>query len=225
VHIELLASLQDQLERCAANSIMLGTSAYTAQWGRLIDFAAVAKNIPSCPRCKTKLLSGHNQKSCVSCANWNTDGTNGVSDFLPPRNYPQCKVPLTGKFPPLKLTYSTLKQAVYDAHNFYVNGNWTTNNVQSYLRVHGINNDVITEILECAENCKLFHEADDCNADEIIYLNKQREENPEMFEMWKFPSLWDHGVELFQHIDVVMHLLFLGIVKTCIQKVIQWTKL
>jgi hypothetical protein len=40
--------------------------------------------------------------------------------------------------------------------------------------------------------------------------------------MWKFPSLWDRGVDLQQHIDVAMHLIFLGVVKTCIQMVQEW---
>jgi hypothetical protein len=48
VYIELLASLQDQPERRNANHVMLGRSTYTAQWGLLLDFAAVASAIPGC---------------------------------------------------------------------------------------------------------------------------------------------------------------------------------
>jgi hypothetical protein len=39
---------------------------------------------------------------------------------------------------------------------------------------------------------------------------------------WKMPATWDRGITLSQHIDVPMHLLFLGIVKTCIQMVHEW---
>ena len=39
---------------------------------------------------------------------------------------------------------------------------------------------------------------------------------------WKMPATWDRGITLAQHIDVPMHLLFLGIVKTCIQMVHEW---
>ena len=39
---------------------------------------------------------------------------------------------------------------------------------------------------------------------------------------WKTPATWDRGITLQQHIDVPMHLLFLGVVKTCIQMVHEW---
>lgn len=42
--------------------------------------------------------------------------------------------------------------------------------------------------------------------------------------VWKFPPQWVRGVELHQHIEVIMHLLFLGVVKTSLQMVQEWTK-
>jgi hypothetical protein len=39
---------------------------------------------------------------------------------------------------------------------------------------------------------------------------------------WKYPAAWERGITLSQHIDVPMHLIFLGIVKTCIQLVHDW---
>jgi hypothetical protein len=39
---------------------------------------------------------------------------------------------------------------------------------------------------------------------------------------WKYPATWQRGITLSQHIDVPMHLIFLGIVKTCIQLVHDW---
>lgn len=225
VYVELLVSLQDQPERRAANSLMLGSSTYTAQWGKALDFAQVAKQVPSCNACNDTLLAGNDQDFCQNCANWDTFVNNGLLDFYPPKHFPHSKVPSSGKLSPLRLTYTALKQAVFDAHNSYVSGQWNANNVHSYLRVHGINNDAVTEILKCAENCKLLTDADMGDTEENIDLMMELEEHPETFVMWKFPSLWERGVELHQHIDVVMHLLFLGIVKTCIQKVLQWTKL
>jgi hypothetical protein len=43
-----------------------------------------------------------------------------------------------------------------------------------------------------------------------------------MFERWKFPAVWCRGVDLQQHIDVAMHLLFLGIVKTVMLQIQEW---
>jgi hypothetical protein len=39
---------------------------------------------------------------------------------------------------------------------------------------------------------------------------------------WKHPPAWQRGITLLQHIDVPMHLIFLGVVKTCIQLVHDW---
>jgi len=43
--------------------------------------------------------------------------------------------------------------------------------------------------------------------------------------MWKFPALSVCGVQLHQHIDVAMHLIVLGVIKTKVQMVQEWTKM
>ena len=40
--------------------------------------------------------------------------------------------------------------------------------------------------------------------------------------MWEFPATWHQSAELRQHIDVAMHLIFLGIIKTCMQDLHDW---
>ena len=39
---------------------------------------------------------------------------------------------------------------------------------------------------------------------------------------WEHPALWTRGIELCQHIDVPMHLIFLGVLHTCVQMVHGW---
>ncbi len=47
--------------------------------------------------------------------------------------------------------------------------------------------------------------------------------NPRLFERVPFLALWDRGdVELTSHPDVIMHLLFLGVVKTTVHTVKKW---
>jgi hypothetical protein len=58
VYLELFASLQDQPERRSANYIMLGTSNFTAHWGLVLDFAAVALGVPVCSSCLRELMNG-----------------------------------------------------------------------------------------------------------------------------------------------------------------------
>ena len=47
-------------------------------------------------------------------------------------------------------------------------------------------------------------------------LQRLRTQDPSAFECWKFPALWNHSTMLSQHVDAIMHLLFLGVIKTTI---------
>jgi len=46
-----------------------------------------------------------------------------------------------------------------------------------------------------------------------------------MYDTWKGPALWHRGVPLSIHVDVPMHLLFLGVTKTVSKRVMEWTRL
>ena len=230
VYVELLASLQDQPERRKANYIMLGRSTYTAQWGLLLDFAAVAANIPGCKRCSNSLLLHHSQSSfqCDNCVNWNTDSNSHLLEFYPPNNYPQNLIPrISGKLSPQKMTYKLLKEAVEVAHNGVVLGGWKTSTMTDYLRVHGLNEEAIQNVKHRANNCKKYNAVicacnGDITAPSFDALHKEKKSDPSMFQMWECPSVWRRGVDLQQHIDVAMHLLFLGIVKTVMQQIQDW---
>jgi hypothetical protein len=234
VHLELFVSLQDQPERRSANYIMLGTSCYTARWGLALDFVAVASGIPACNNCLALMLRqtstvGEIPTQCGQCVNWDTDVNNGLLDFSPPEHYPVEQVPTSGKLSPKRLTYDVMMAAVERAHSGVVSRGWSFNNMKSYLRVHGLNAEAISAISECAMKCRSYKSLLDAAeggvvGPELAAMEEEREQRPELFRMWKFPSLWVRGVQLSQHIDVVMHLLFLGVIKTTIQKIQQWTK-
>ena len=38
---------------------------------------------------------------------------------------------------------------------------------------------------------------------------------PQKYEAWKGSPYWKSGIEMYYFVDVVMHLLFLGITKAC----------
>jgi hypothetical protein len=58
--------------------------------------------------------------------------------------------------------------------------------------------------------------------DEFAAINDLRVSNPSLFEMWPIPPLWKRGCDLRTHIDVPMHLLFLGTVKTVVRMIQAW---
>jgi hypothetical protein len=79
VHIEMLASLQDQPERHHANCIMLGSG----------HLSAISSCLPACHDCFHSLLHGTIMpRQCRSCVNWDFDKDSSLLDFPTPDNYP-----------------------------------------------------------------------------------------------------------------------------------------
>ncbi len=62
--------------------------------------------------------------------------------------------------------------------------------------------------------------------DNVVQLVSQDfSEHPEKYTVWKAPAIWTRGTDLVQSIDVIMHLLFLGVVKTVVISLDEWLKL
>ncbi|MFO0446392.1 MAG: hypothetical protein ACK51L_01875 [bacterium] len=182
VHLELLASLQDQPERRKANYIMLGRSSYTAQWGLALDFAALASGIPCCKHCMEKIIRDYtsNDAQCTQCAKWDTQVNSGLLDFTPPINYPTDLLPPSKKLSPKRITYETTMDTVATAHDGLVNNNWKVATLTDYLRVNGLNNEAVQSIKKCAIKCRKYRDAkqmhsEDAPSPEFLELEKERE--------------------------------------------------
>jgi len=78
--------------------------------------------------------------------------------------------------------------------------------------------------MDCAINSKALLNASD-NTERTMELHNEYRQYPERYPMWELPTSWTRGVELTTHIDVCMHLIFLGVVKTVIGMVQEWAKL
>ncbi len=214
-------SLQDQPERRSSNSVMLGGSTYTACWGVSTNINAVASHVSACANCFSSLTMGTINSQCSTCVNWDLRRDSSLLYFPAPDHYPHCLIADgTGMLKPLILTYDMLKEAVQAAHNGFVHDGWSPNNLKTYLPVHGINSEAVQGIFECAKNCKAVIDLPEDDPQRVALIMKQRT-NPELFTMWKFLSLWSRNVKLCQHIDVIMHLVFLGVVKTTMQKFLE----
>jgi hypothetical protein len=124
---------------------------------------------------------------------------------------------------PFELCYDTLNACVAAAHNKYVNGQWTMDNVRQYCQSHCINKEGIEFILRNAQNTKMLKSLEGSNTVHHQYqvLLDHQKNNPDMYDTWKGPALWRRGVPLSIHVDVPMHLLFLGITKTVAKRVME----
>jgi len=209
VHLDLLATLQDQPERRSANFLMLGGSKFHSQWGLSLDVAAVSSLIPSCNNCFHNHFRScdifKKMPHCNDCVNWDTSGKHALLQFTPPPHFPLDQIPYNGQLQPMTLSYDLLKAAMKMAEEGFLHRGWSLNNVKSYLRVHGLNNEILSSFAEYLSRVK--------NA--AIGTSSKT---------WSNPVLWERGTTLNQHVDVVMHLLFLGVIKTTMQMVHEWMK-
>jgi hypothetical protein len=95
-----------------------------------------------------------------------------------------------------------------------------------YLRYHCIRTLTIEAIMLHADNCKQYREVmedPDATAEEHLAVIAETNKDPILWVPWPIPAFWRRGVDLVQHPDVPMHLLFLGVVKTMVQRVETWT--
>ena len=207
---------------------MLGGGTYAARWGYSCDFGAVENKIVSCENCLDKLLKKTVIGNCTKCTNWEiVDHNSNILQYKPPVDYPKDSLYLNGdnKLYHIKLTYKKLKEEVTCVQEKFENDDWDKKTTESYLRTLCINKESIVSLINHAEKKKTKN---------VLTLNKEKysqeycevqtqlNENPSDYEDWIVPSSWRRNMELEDHVDVIMHLVFLGIVKKVTMKIHKW---
>lgn len=229
VYAELFVSLQDQPERRGANHLLAGNSTMHSSFGRVFDLKSIKKTVPSCDDCLDNLLAEApmNIFACSACVNWSFNIDSELLDFNPPKDYPKEKVPPSGCLRPFPLNYKSIIEAVECAREQIVEQAWTEAIAHAYLGLNGLNDPIIEFLLEPAvlraqlADAKLNLPKDDPLR---LILEEVEREHPGWLENTTVPPLWRRNVELWQHVDVIMHLLFLGITKTTGRVIAKWTK-
>ncbi len=74
-----------------------------------------------------------------------------------------------------------------------MNGYWTKNNFVSYLQANGLNARSQEIAFEHVDNCRniMKYQMDDENDLDMIFLRRDTDENPEMYQRMTFPPIWD----------------------------------
>lgn len=245
IYFEIIATLQDQPERRGANYLMGGNGTYCARWGVSANLLRLYPRLKSCQACLKILETRFGEEqwtlpvpNCASCLNWDAlyESCNALIPL--PADYPTINNPLldariicingTNQLKPFQITYTTLKQAVTAAHTGFVENAWTKENLDTFLRTEGVQTKFIQDVYDNAVNCKAYKLAKEGgggrNNDQWLeVLETARQQDPTSYEMKEFPALWTRiGVELTTHVDSIMHLLFLGIVSTTLEKIQDW---
>ena len=141
----------------------------------------------------------------------------------PPPNFPESELMGTRLISAFELTYDILREAVTKTHEKIVDNLWTKVQAKAYLSVYCINGDGQEKIISCAQARRawdLVHASGDEN--DIATLVQDREINPKKYEPWAHPAAWSLCENLQDTCEAPMHLLFLGITKTLVFKILHW---
>ena len=233
VHVKLVASLQDQPERRSANHLVAGNSKFHARWGYSANIAAFASKLPACPNCHDEMkVNRRLLADCQVCTNWEMEQSpNTLTEFDPPDHYPKACSGLTssGKLVPIRLSYDVLRDACSLAFQKVSDGSWNLIEGEQFLTRHCLVDDLIKDILSPAAlsrqaQCSLQKDEEDRNGLDRYVLGLY-ESDPKLFAPLDVPALWKRGLPLTGHVDVIMHLLFLGVGKSTHRVIVDWMKL
>ncbi len=234
IAFETFCTLQDQPERREFNSMRAGNGATTGRFGVSADHNALySRNVlPACKTCLAKMEKALDEKKyqwpmdpCNACVRWDVlDDSHGIARWVAPKDYPETDRIVrqndgTRLLRPTKITYETLKAAVDTAHDGYVNQGWSNQTCESYLEVEGLSTKYIDVVMDhCARSLSLkLAIAEPEKYAEILQDAKERAER---YMKARYPSPWTRPtVTLELHPDVIMHLIFLGVVKTTIGQI------
>jgi hypothetical protein len=152
-----------------------------------------------------------------------------MSHYPTPKGYPQDgDQNEDGLLCPFQLTYDRLKAAVALSRNKVEGGQWTINTASTFLKTYCLNDKIIDHLLI---NASHRHHLSQSSSEAIGHdedndlLRQISNKHPDLLEDKPCPGPWNSPITLHQRIDVIMHLLFLGVMKSSAFLIRDWTKL
>jgi hypothetical protein len=221
VFLDILCALQDQPERRTSLCLMMGNSRFSPRWGFSFDYKFVKKHVVSCSNCFEILLDKKVPDSdCKDCVDWNICSTNSqLLQFKPPKNYPNDSKLFTTEqmLHPVKLNTKFLIEVVRTSVEKLKLALWTDVEAKTYMSVYGINNVLSTNVINEAK-LALQDQPRSSAVDNDPQLHDQT------CNITHIPHTWLRRTDVDDHIETIMHLLFLGIVKTFLMDIHIWLK-
>ena len=226
---KLLVMSADRPERNSLTQILGHNGLTTRRW-KYTSFIRQDK-LPSCKFCLMKRLSQYivlnnlNHASrisvCQLCCDWDYGSQCRFMKTDLPEKYPRKQHP-TSPIPPkfrhvlnirylvpVEQTFDWLRQGCrFCFHNVY-HQVWNLGTSDEYIRCLGLSQGFNRKYI--VEKAK------------ILFAKNPNHPNPS--STMTFPPLWNVHTELYRFIDIPMHLLFLGIIKSTIDLTFEWLKL
>ena len=237
VSAHLICVTQDQPERRGFNGLLLGGKAYHARWGWSFNASEVEEKMPPCANCVNEMKTTVRGETpelriCNQCFNfWNSPSE---MNHDPGDEYPESELDddvdldgVTSRTLKCKqLSFSILKETAKRTHDKIVAGEWTKATARAYLSRFCINTQSQDELITCATNSATRKKAEEENNAEILSAcDALMVEEPNKHGEWKYPPIWNSGINLQQVTEPCMHLLFLGLMKSNAFQIQEWAAL
>lgn len=210
IHADIFSILNDQPERRGNLDLANGNSIIHGRFGLLIDSRQVKDAIRSCQVCSKSILMeamADNQtikyewrdKSCNACSSWMFNLEHKLLRYTPEKDFPTMIHPnlcSDGKLPPRNITRTGIDNAVQYIKECIDNKRINISQARSYLKYFGLNNSAMDAIMNSIKNGTTYNT----------------------------PHAWYDLNYTTVFVDVPMHLLFLGIVKSVMLKIGMWLR-
>ncbi|KAL7565726.1 hypothetical protein ACA910_005420 [Epithemia clementina (nom. ined.)] len=227
--------LADQPEQRGQLGLMAGNGTFAAQWGYTIGLAETWKKLLPCTTCCDLLCEGMrdwNSMKCGECAQWDMSNQNLQLQYSATKDYPPLSpdaLSETGScgilLGPEPITKLSLTAAIAVTQEKIFNKEWTSKQGAAYLQAKGAGMDAIQTTTKRATNIAMLNSTNIDNDDEVVgEMFELFHEDPTMFAIYKGPITWESDADINDNVDVVMHLLFLGIGKSAIEQTTKWLK-
>ena len=227
VHFEIIASLGDQPERRELNYLSAGNSKFGPRYLWSANISSMSTYIPPCEKCfemlKISPIFLNTEHNCDNCLIWDTTKLCAMTEYDPPPDYPNDLLSTNSKLRPYELTFEILNKVIHFASKNFENGLWSEKELMSYTSSHGINKLGSRKIIEHCENKMAYnlYQNEVTNADGKLVMCDYAK-NPDKYSHWKGGPFWKSNLQLFQFVDVLMHLLFLGVTKSTKELIYDW---
>lgn len=243
VYGDIFCVMNDQPERRGNLKLANGNSICHGRFGFIIDCKQRKEVIRSCTNCSisielevTEFINGVNNpllsyewrnNTCNKCSAWMYNMKNKLLYYKPDKDYPSYMTDDDGQIEPQQINKNKLETALSFVHDEIMKGTLNTVKSKSILKYNGFNTQTQDMIVDCSINYKKYFEASkNKEKDEETYLSLQEDFNddPKKYQKYTLPSSWYHFTDLKAHVDVPMHLLMLGVVKSVMLKIGIWLR-
>ena len=227
VHLEVFGILMDVPERRHIAGIAGQGSHVVTRWryASLLHEEDIFEKLQSCASCYARRVdraSTFGQVACDVCCDWDMCRRPDLLTPALPKNYPD-PVPEEPSFrktmAPQRMTFPQLKWACELACKQVLKQEWDEKEMEAYLTNHGVVKALITEI---ANSLQDFIKSENMTEEAAEHMIQQFLSDLNGVTL---PSFWMiEGLDLEDCLDVVMHMIFLGVVKSQTKLTMKWLK-